>query len=296
MPEMNELLAQAAAAADALAGETARSRGTLADLQRGLATLTAAIDDGAREAEERFDEAGARLAAAEQELARDGATAVARVHTAAGSAQRVQAEAVALAARVRESFEGLRAEKERALDGLDTDADAARGGLVRYADALRTLEAEAAAHLERQRGQLAAVRLASLALREEAGARAEALLDGLRSVEDTARVELSGVAESYGSLGAALQTRGESLQQGAQALTESAAAELEQRIAHDAVDAARAAAEPFADALAAIERAAAGTRSVHGRGFEDVGRRLRDVTALLQEVKADLDALRRHLR
>ena len=292
---MNELLAQAVSAADALAGESARAGDTLADLLRGVAALTAAVEDGAREAEDRLEHLGGRLAEAEQEVARDGATAVARVQSVGTGARRVQAGAEALHARVREELSGLRAEKERALAGLESDAEAARTTLLRYTEALRALEGEAAVHLERQRAQLTAVHAEALALRQQAAARAEALLEGLRSVEEVARAERAAAAESYAALGSALQARTEGLQQVAQALTDGAAAELELR-ARETVEAAVAAAQPLTDALAAVERAAAGTRAVHGRGFDEVSRRILDVTRLLQGVKADLDVVRQQLR
>jgi hypothetical protein len=292
---MNELLAQAVSASDALAGETARAGEALADLLRGVSALTAAVDDGAREAEDRLEEMGVRLADAEQELARDGATAMARVQSVTSASRRVQVGAQALEARVREELAGLRAEKERAVLGLESDVEAARAALLRYAEGLRALEGEAALHLERQRAQLDAVRAEALALRQQATARAESLLDGLRSVEETARAELLAAGDSYADLGAAVQARSEGLQQVAQALTDGAASDVEQRM-HGTLESAAAAAEPLAEALAAVERASAGTRAAHGRGFEEVGRRVIDATRLLQGVKADLEVVRNQLR
>jgi hypothetical protein len=293
---MNELLAQAAVAAEALAAETARARDRLAELSRGTGALTSAVEQGVRDAEDRLDQAVGRLAEAEQELSRDSAAALARVHGVAGGARRVQQAAAALLARVAEELRELREDKERALAALDTDGDAARAGLSRYVEGLRGLEGEAALHLERQQQQLAAVRAEALALRQQAGARVESLVDGLRAVEDAARGGLANVAASYAAFGSALQAQGEAVQDALQAWTQEAASGLDQRLGHDAVEAAQAEAGPLADALDAVERAAGLTRARHARGFEEVGRRLADGTRDLQAVKADLDVARQQLR
>ena len=296
MAEMNELLAQAAAAAEALAAETARARDTLADLARGAVALAGAVDEGTREAEDRLEQTSARLADAEQELSRDAAATIVQVQALAASARRVQGGAASLLARVGEDLRGLRAEKERALSALETDADGARAALVRYAEAMRALEGEATLHGERQRALLDAVRAEALALRQQAGARVESLADELRSAEETCRAELAGVAESYAALGAALLARSEGAQQAVQAFTEDAAAGLEQRLGRDAVEAAQAAAETLGEALAAVERGAAGSTTRQGRGFEEVGRRARETARRLQTVRADLDLARHQLR
>jgi chromosome segregation ATPase len=293
---MNELLAEAVTAAEAMAAEADRSREVLADLLRGVAALSAGVEEGTRDAEERLEQLGGRLADAEQEISRDGALALARVQSAAAGAQRGQAGAASLIARVREELPSLRAEKERALQDLESDGEAARAALARYTEALHELENEAALQLERQRAQLAAVRAEGLALRQQAAARAEWLLDGLRSLEESTRQQLDQVADGYAAFGTALQARTEALVQAAHGLGETAAGELDQHVGHEPVEAARAAAAPFADALAALDRAAAATRAAHGRGFEEVGRRVRDTSRLLHALKTDLDAARHSLR
>jgi hypothetical protein len=68
------------------------------------------------------------------------------------------------------------------------------------------------------------------------------------------------------------------------------------RLGQDAVDALQAAAEPFADALSALDDLARRTRRAADERIDQIGDRVEDVTNILERLRGPLALVKQHLR
>ena len=295
MAEINELLSRAAAEAEGLAEEAARGRETAEQLLRAGNALAEVVEAGQAESHDRLEQAAARLADAEQQLAREGASARGALLAVLTSSRRLQADTAAFAARVQADLAELRKERERSLAEAEAGADTVEAAVARHRDRLQEIEAQAEERLAQGREDVARLRALTETARRDSAERAAHLLGQLQSLDEGARLHLQALLHSYEETAAQVE---EQLGEGLAALrgrSEELGAALDGRLGHEVLERLARAAAPLRDALAGLVKCAQGTRSRQDQHLGVIGQRLQEITRALEAAKGPLEMVRHHL-
>jgi hypothetical protein len=296
MAELNDLLKQGAAEAEALASEAARAQQTVDQLLKMSAGLAAAIETGSSEAHRRLDQLGARLLAAEQELTHENAGAVAALHGLQASAVQVRGQAGGLLERVRTELAQLRQEKEQVRSDLEHEDETAKVHMLRYGTRVRELEHEADQHLADAHRINDVLREQAEAVRATVSERREALLGELHALEYGIRQRLEDVMRSYDEVAQMVEEQVTELQATSRSLSEQVAAGLSRRFQNEALISLEAASRPLKDAIDGLEDLARDGKVAASSRFGEIAGRIEDVTGSLERLRSPLEAVKQHLR
>jgi hypothetical protein len=126
--------------------------------------------------------------------------------------------------------------------------------------------------------------------------RREALVAQIRAVEEGARARLDYLMQTYDLMAQQVQEQVADLSAMLASLAEQVAAGVTRRLGRDAVEALQAAAEPFTEAIAALDDLARRTRRATDERFDEIAGRVEDVTNILERLRGPLALVRQHLR
>jgi methyl-accepting chemotaxis protein len=118
----------------------------------------------------------------------------------------------------------------------------------------------------------------------------------IRAVEDGARARLDYLMQTYDLMAQQVQEQVADLSTTLASLSEQASAGVARRLGQDAVEALSAAAEPFTEAIAALDELARRTRRAADERFDEIGGRVEDVTNILERLRGPLALVKQHLR
>jgi hypothetical protein len=295
MAEINELLSRAADEAEGLADQATRARETVEEILRLGTTLNEAVEAVQAEGHERLDHLTSRLADAQQQLSREGASARAALLAVLTRSRGLQADAAAFGSRVETELDALRAERDRALAEAEGGADAVEAATARHRDRLQELEAEAEARLVQGREDIARLRALAEAARRDSSDKTARLVAQLQTLEDRARLQLQTLVHAYESTAGHVE---EQLGEGLSALrerSEETQAALDGRLAHDVLERLARAVAPLRDALSGLTKATQASRDRQGQHLGVIGQRIQEIIRALDTAKAPLETVRHHL-
>jgi hypothetical protein len=294
--ELNDLLRQGTAEAETLASEAARAQQTVDRLLKMSAALAAAVEAGSTEAHRRLDVLGARVLAAEQELAHENAGAVAALQGLQASAGQVRSQAGGFLDKVRADLAQLRQAKEQARGELEHEDEAAKAQVLRYGTRVRALEAEAEQHLAEAHRVNDVLREQVEAVRATVVERRQALLAELHALEYGIRHRLEDVMRSYEEVASVVEDQIAELQATSRSLSDQVAAGLSRRFEADALASLEAATRPVRDAIDGLEELVQEGKTATASRIGEIAGRIEDVTGSLERLRSPLETVKQHLR
>jgi len=296
MAELNELLEQAVSEAEGLAQEAAHAQETVERLIQLATSMEAAVETGAGEARARLEQLSLRLSEAEAELAQESAGARAGLQQVEHASLELRERVLGFLGEARSDLATLRAERDELKAEFEERGEQASSGIARSAGRVRDLEAAAEGRLHGARQEIAAFTRLVDDAREAMLQRREALVAQIHAVEEGARARLDYLMQTYDLMAQQVQEQVADLSALLASLAEQVSAGVVRRLGQDAVDALQAAAEPFTEAIAALDLLARRTRSAADERFDEIGGRVEDVTNILERLRSPLALVKQHLR
>lgn len=296
MAELNELLEQAVSEAEGLAQEAAHAQETVERLVQLAVSMEAAVETGAGEARARLEQLSLRLSEAEAELAQESAGARAGLQQVEHASLELRERVLGFLGEARADLAALRSERDELKAEFEERGAQAAAGIARSAGRVRDLEAAAEARLTGARQEIAGFARLVDDAREAMTQRREALVAQIRAIEDGARARLDYLAQTYDLMAQQVQEQVADLSATLASLTSQASTGVERRLGQDAVDALAAAAEPFMEAIAALDDLSRRTRRASDERFDEIGGRVEDVTTILERLRGPLALVKQHLR
>jgi flotillin len=296
MAELNELLEQAVSEAEGLAQEAAHAQETVERLVQLAASMEAAVATGSGETRARLEQLSLRLSEAEAELAQESAGARAGLQQVEHASLDLRERVLGFLGEARADLATLRSERDELRAEFEERGLQASAGIVRSAGRVRDLEAAAEARLDAARQEIAGFTRLLDDAREAMAQRRGALVAQIRAVEDGARARLDYLAQTYDLMAQQVQEQVADLQATLASFAGQVSAGVARRLGQDAVDALQAAAEPFADALSALDDLARRTRRAADERFDQIGDRVEDVTNILERLRGPLALVKQHPR
>jgi hypothetical protein len=296
MAELNELLEQAVSEAEGLAQEAAHAQETVERLVQLAVSMEAAVETGAGEARARLEQLSLRLSEAEAELAQESAGARAGLQQVEHASLELRERVLGFLGEARADLAALRSERDELKAEFEERGAQAAAGIARSAGRVRDLEAAAEARLTGARQEIAGFARLVDDAREAMTQRREALVAQIRAIEDGARARLDYLAQTYDLMAQQVQEQVADLSATLASLTSQASTGVARRLGQDAVDALAAAAEPFMEAIAALDDLSRRTRRASDERFDEIGGRVEDVTTILERLRGPLALVKQHLR
>jgi hypothetical protein len=296
MAELNELLEQAVSEAEGLAQEAAHAQETVERLIQLAASMEAAVETGSGETRARLEQLSLRLSEAEAELAQESAGARSGLQQVEHASLDLRERVLGFLGEARADLATLRSERDELRAEFEERGLQATAGITRSAGRVRDLEAAAEARLDAARREIAGFTRLVDDAREAMTQRRELLVAQIRAIEDGARARLEYLAQTYDLMAQQVQEQVADLQATLASLAGQVSAGVTRRLGQDAVDALQAAAEPFTEAIAALDDLARRTRRASGERFDQIGDRVQDVTNILERLRGPLALVKQHLR
>jgi hypothetical protein len=295
MADLNVLLEQAAAEAEKLGGEAVRAQESVSRLGRLAVGLAAGVETGASQAQLLLDHLAARLAEAEAELSKESIACHGTLRDLAAAAARLRGDTATFLERAEGQLEALRQDKGRVLTDVDGDAQSAAAALTSYTERVRALEAATDARVTESTRAVEALAQQADDVRRRLAARGDALLAQLHYLEESARYQMHVLMLGYDGLIEALQEQAGAIQVSAKSLSDQAVAETTRRLAREALDTLHDSAKPLRKVMEELLEWGKRGHGNHRDRFDELGRRLQDVTRVLEGLKPPLDQVRQQL-
>lgn len=295
MADLNELLEQATAQADGLAGEAARAQQSVDRVLRLAASVSDGIEAGGAEARRVLEVLSTRLLEGEQDLVRENGTALGALAGLRSAAAEVQGRVGRYLTLVHAQLAELRTEKDRVREQVQQQAEAAEGHVTRYAEHVKDVEVASRARLDAARQAVGSLRGLVEASRGAVYERREALGSALKQLEAAGRQRVEYMVQAYDALAATVQDQIGELQATLGTLTDQGIGGLARRLGRDTLESLRAAAEPLRDAIAELERFCEESRQGSGEQMDEITGHIEDVTGVLERLRQPLDHIRQHL-
>jgi hypothetical protein len=242
-----------------------------------------------------MDQAAARVAEGEAELARDATAAAAGLRALRAASTRLREETGSFLAQVHRRLEELDQDRTRALADADSGSEEAEAALERYTARVQALEAAADERLTESRRHLAALEDQANELRRLVDDRGDAVLAQIRALADGTRTHGQTLIETYDAIVAGLQEQLASIQTLLKSRADDTVVEMTRRLSRDALDTLADAVKPLRKTLELMDDWGARSRR---RGEEHVGellKRLEGVTRVLESIRQPLETVRQQL-
>lgn len=295
MAEITELLRQAVDEVEGLSREALQAQEALTRLGRLASLLGERVETGATESHALMDQAAARVAEAEAELARDATAAAAGLRALRAASTRLREQTGAFLAQVHGRLEELGQERDRALADADAGSEAAEAALERYTARVEALEAAADDRLAESRRHLAALDEQAEELRRQVDERGDAVLAQIRALADGTRSHGQALVDSYDAMLAALHEQLVAIQSVLKARADDAVVEMTRRLSRDALESLADAVKPLRKTLELLDDWGGKSRRRSEEHLGELMKRLEGITRVLENIRGPLETVRHQL-